>query len=142
MQATVECQISCDFSCDCSWSEAHSDSKQGATQTTLQTLNWELQAACPLSPISMSQRKETIASLYLQMTQWTAIHWTIQKTIHGLKTQTGKLAAEYYMKSIDCLNGYRCSCGNCRPMPSSRECICSHKIQVVEQKLQESDLKF
>ena len=45
------------------------------------------------------------------------------------------------MESIDCLNGYRCSCGNCRPMPSSREWVCCREIQVVEQKLRESDVK-
>ena len=110
-------------------------------KATLQTLNRELRAARPLSRISTSRRKETIASIHGRTTPRTAIRRTTQKAIHGLEIRTGKLATEYYMESIDCLNGYRCSCGNCRPMPSSRECVCCREIQVVEQKLRESDVK-
>ena len=94
-----------DCSCDSGWSEA--------SRHSLQTLNRELRAVCPLSRISTNRREETIASIHQR---------TIQK-IHGLKTRTGKFATEYYMKSID------------------RECVCCRKLQVVEQKLQESNVK-
>ena len=111
-------------------------------RATLQTLNRELQPACPLSRISVSQRKEIVVSIHRRTTPRTVIRGTIQKTIHGLETRSDKFATEYYMKSIDCVNGYRCSCGHCQPMPSSREYVCCREIQVVEQKLQDSDVKL
>ena len=45
------------FSCDSTWLRPPDTQK-----ATLQTLNRELRAACPLSRICMSQRNETIAS--------------------------------------------------------------------------------
>ena len=67
---------------------------------------------CPLICVSKSRRKETIALIHRQMTPWMVIRRMIQKTIHGLEIQTGKLAM---MKSIDI------------------ECVCCREFQVVEQ---------
>ena len=94
--------MSGNFSCDYSWSEA-------TQKATLQTLKRELWAACPLKLYQYKPQEQGNRGDQQMDNSTDSDSWMI----HSFETQTGKLATEYYMKSIVCLIGYRCSCSIC-----------------------------
>ena len=73
MQALVECQRAGEFLAILAGLRPPDTQK-----ATLQTLNRELRAACPLIRVSTSRRKETIATIHGRMTPRTGIRYNVR----------------------------------------------------------------